>query len=73
MYIGISKLTSIRTRNDIDSFIPITGINLTWTNQSGILSTLTQEDLYLLSVIKMDLSNPGLCSQVDPSYLMVNS
>jgi hypothetical protein len=50
MYIGISKLTSTRTRNDTDSFIPITGINLTWTNQSGILSTLTQEDLYLLSV-----------------------
>jgi hypothetical protein len=50
VYIGISKLTSTRTRNDTDSFIPIIGINLTWTNQSGILSTLTQEDLYLLSV-----------------------
>jgi hypothetical protein len=50
IYIGVSKLSQNRTRQDTDSFIPITNINLTWTNTSGILSTLTQEDLYLLSL-----------------------
>jgi hypothetical protein len=48
MYVNVRKLASTLTVNDPDSSIPITGINLTWTNQSGILSTLTQENLYAI-------------------------
>jgi hypothetical protein len=33
-----------------DFFFPITNINVTWGNKTGILSTLTQKDLYLLCV-----------------------
>jgi hypothetical protein len=46
MYVNVRKLASTLTVNDSDFSIPISGINLTWTNQSGILSTLTQENLY---------------------------
>jgi hypothetical protein len=48
MYVNIRKLASTLTVNDPDFSIPITGINLTWTNQSGILSTLTQENIYAI-------------------------
>jgi hypothetical protein len=48
MYVNVRKLSSTLTVNDPDFSIPITGINLTWTNQSGILSTLTQENLYAI-------------------------
>jgi hypothetical protein len=48
MYENIRKLASTLTVNDPDFSIPITGINLTWTNQSGILSTLTQENIYAI-------------------------
>jgi hypothetical protein len=48
--IGVSKITSQKTRNDPDSYYPITNINITWDNRSGILSTLTQYDLYQLCV-----------------------
>jgi hypothetical protein len=33
-----------------DFFFPITNINITWGNKTGILSTLTQKDLYLICV-----------------------
>jgi hypothetical protein len=48
MYVNVRKLSSTLTVNDPDFSIPIIGINLTWTNQSGILSTLTQENLYAI-------------------------
>jgi hypothetical protein len=44
--ISVSKLYNQKTRFDSDSFLPITGINITWGNTSGILSTLGQHDLY---------------------------
>jgi hypothetical protein len=34
--------------NDSDAFLPITSINITWGNVSGVLSTLSQYDLWLL-------------------------
>jgi hypothetical protein len=48
--IGVSKINSQKTRNDPDSYCPIKNINITWDNRSGILSTLTQYDLYQLCV-----------------------
>jgi hypothetical protein len=48
MYVNVRKLASTLTVNDPDCSIPIVGINLTWTNQSGVLSTLTQENLYAI-------------------------
>jgi hypothetical protein len=33
-----------------DFFFPITNLNITWGNKTGILSTLTQKDLYLLCI-----------------------
>jgi hypothetical protein len=48
--IDVSKITSQKTRNDPDSYCPIKNINITWDNRSGILSTLTQYDLYQLCV-----------------------
>jgi hypothetical protein len=48
MYVNVRKLASTLSVNDPDFSIPITGINLTWTNQSGILSTLTQENIYAI-------------------------
>jgi hypothetical protein len=48
MYVNVRKLSSSLTLNDPDFSIPIIGMNLTWTNQSGILSTLTQENLYAI-------------------------
>jgi hypothetical protein len=48
MYINVHKLVSTLTVNDPDFGIPTTGINLTWTKQSGILSTLTQENIYAI-------------------------
>jgi hypothetical protein len=48
--ISVSKSTASKTINDPDSFCPITNINITWDNRSGILSTLTQYDLYQLCV-----------------------
>jgi hypothetical protein len=44
--ISVSKLYNQKTRFDSDSFLPITDINITWGNTSGILSTLSQHDLY---------------------------
>jgi hypothetical protein len=48
LYISVSKASATKTRQDTDSFLPITNINITWGNVSGVLSTLTQQDLYLL-------------------------
>jgi hypothetical protein len=48
MYVNVRKLSSTMTVNDPDFSIPIVSINLTWTNQSGIPSTLTQENLYAI-------------------------
>jgi hypothetical protein len=48
MYVNVRKLASSLTVNDPDCSIPIVGINLTWTKQSVVLSTLTQENLYAI-------------------------
>jgi hypothetical protein len=37
-----------KTRNMSDFFFSITNLNITWGNKTGILSTLTQKDLYLI-------------------------
>jgi hypothetical protein len=49
LIIGVSKQVNTRTFNDTDSFLPITNVNITWNNTTGILSTLTQYDLWLIS------------------------
>jgi hypothetical protein len=49
IYVGVSKAVNTRTLNDTDSFLPITNINITWGNISGVLSTLSQYDLWLIS------------------------
>jgi hypothetical protein len=48
LYISVSKAYNTKTINDADIFLPITGINITWGNVSGVLSTLSQYDLWLL-------------------------
>jgi hypothetical protein len=48
LYISVSKADNTKTFNDPDVFLPITGINITWGNVSGVLSTLSQYDLWLL-------------------------
>jgi hypothetical protein len=48
LYISVSKAYNTKTINDADVFLPITGINITWGNVSGVLSTLSQYDLWLL-------------------------
>jgi hypothetical protein len=48
LYISVSKAFNTKTFNDPDVFLPITGINITWGNLSGVLSTLSQYDLWLL-------------------------
>ena len=47
--IYVSVQNSNKTLNDADVFLPITNVSVTWGNTSGILSTLTQQDLYLVS------------------------
>jgi hypothetical protein len=49
LYISVSKAYNTKTYNDADVFLPITSINITWGNVSGVLSTLSQYDLWLLS------------------------
>jgi hypothetical protein len=48
LYISVSKAYNTKIINDSDAFLPITGINITWGNVSGVLSTLSQYDLWLL-------------------------
>jgi hypothetical protein len=48
VYISLSISNADKTRNLPDFFFPITNINITWGNKTGILSTLTQKDLYLI-------------------------
>jgi hypothetical protein len=48
LYISVSKAYNTKTYNDPDVFLPITTINITWGNVSGVLSTLSQYDLWLL-------------------------
>jgi hypothetical protein len=48
LYISVSKSYNTKTFNDPDVFLPITGINITWSNVSGVHSTLSQYDLWLL-------------------------
>jgi hypothetical protein len=48
LYISVSKAHNTKTYNDPDVFLPITSINITWGNVSGVLSTLSQYDLWLL-------------------------
>jgi hypothetical protein len=48
LYISVSKAYNTKTINDPDVFLPITSINITWGNVSGVLSTLSQYDLWLL-------------------------
>jgi hypothetical protein len=48
LYISVSKAYNTKTYNDPDVFLPITSINITWGNVSGVLSTLSQYDLWLL-------------------------
>jgi hypothetical protein len=58
--IGVSKNTGQKTRQDTESFLPITNVNLTWDNRSGVLSTLNQYDLYEICVkngLKMSWNN----------------
>jgi hypothetical protein len=47
IYISVSKSYNTQTFNDPDVFLPITNINITWGNVSGVLST--QYDLWLMS------------------------
>jgi len=47
VYVAVQN--SNKTLNDPDVFLPITNVTLTWGNTSGILSTLNQQDLYLVS------------------------
>jgi hypothetical protein len=44
LYISVSKAYNTKTVNDADVFLPITSINITWGNVSGVLSTLSQYD-----------------------------
>jgi hypothetical protein len=58
--ISVSKSRQQLTFQDTDSFVPITNINVTWDNRSGVLSTLTQYDLYQLCIkngLKMSWGN----------------
>jgi hypothetical protein len=48
VYISLSVSNADKTRNLPDFFFPITNINITLGNKTGILSTLTQKDLYLI-------------------------
>jgi hypothetical protein len=48
IYVSVSKAYNTKTFNDPDVFLPITSINITWGNVSGVLSTLSQYDLWLL-------------------------
>ena len=47
VYIAVQKTN--RTLNDPDAFLPITNVNVTWGNTSGLLSTLNQQDIYYIS------------------------
>jgi len=47
IYLAVQKTNKIL--NDPDAFFPITNVSITWMNTSGILSTLQQQDLYLVS------------------------
>jgi hypothetical protein len=58
--VSVTKSRQQLTFNDADSFVPITNINITWDNKSGVLSTLTQYDLYQICVkngLKMSWAN----------------
>jgi hypothetical protein len=58
--ICVTKSRQQLTYNDADAFVPITNINITWDNKSGVLSTLTQYDLYQICVkngLKMSWGN----------------
>jgi hypothetical protein len=48
IYVSVSKNFNSKTHRDTDSFCPITSVNIVFNNTSGILSTLTQQDLYLI-------------------------
>jgi hypothetical protein len=62
--ISVSKSRQQLSYVDADAFASITNINITWDNSSGVLSTLTQYDLYQLCVkngLKMSWGN--FCGQ----------
>jgi hypothetical protein len=50
VYISVSISNNNKTWNMPESFFPITNVNITWGNKTGILSTLTQKDLYLICI-----------------------
>jgi hypothetical protein len=50
VYISMSVSNNNKTNIMPDFFFPITNVNITWGNKTGILSTLTQKDLYLLCI-----------------------
>lgn len=49
LIIFVRKPIGSQTPRDTDSFIPITGISINWNNNSGLLSSATQQDLYRYS------------------------
>lgn len=49
MYIFARKKNADLTYNDTDTFLGITNVTINWSNQSGLLSSATQQDLYNIS------------------------
>ena len=49
LFIFVRKVLSTQTMTDTDSFMPIVNINVSFNNQSGILSSATDDTLFRLS------------------------
>ena len=50
MYIFARKAKTLRTFEDSDTFFGIENIDITFNNQSGLLATATQQELYKMSI-----------------------
>jgi hypothetical protein len=50
LVVFVRKPQSLQSNADADYFLTIKGISINWNNQSGILSSATQQDLYRYSV-----------------------
>ena len=50
LYIVVQKTQSAQNITDSDSWLTINSISINWNNQSGILSSATQQDLFRMSV-----------------------
>jgi hypothetical protein len=62
LYIYIKKTNALRTIYDSDSYLPITGVSITFNNQPNICSQMSREQLYVATKKNgVNVSYPQFC------------